>query len=429
MDDEFATIFRRAFASRLVPANLVQQLGLQHVKGILLHGPPGTGKTLIARQLGKLLQAREPKIVNGPEILNKYVGASEENIRRLFKDAEDDFKAKGDNADLHLIIFDEIDAICKSRGSDRSSTGVQDTVVNQLLTQIDGVNALNNILVIGMTNRKDMLDDALLRPGRLEVHVEISLPDLKGRQQILEIHTRKLKENGRLDAGVDLAILAELTKNFSGAEIEGLVRAAVSYALYQHVDPAKGHAAMIDKESVNTFHVSMAEFRFAFNDVHPAFGVSEDELKKHQHGELIPYNANFRELMLDASQLILQFHEISKSRANVMSVLIHGPAGCGKTSIITQLGLDSNSPFVRLISADAFVGLSEPTRIHLINKIFEDAYKSPLSLILLDNIERLIEYTRVGPRFSNPILQTLMVVLTRPPPRSVSVMLFFLTLY
>lgn len=88
LDTEFGAIFRRAFASRVFPPGLVEKLGIQHVKGILLHGPPGTGKTLMARQIGKMLNAREPKIVNGPEILNKYVGASEENIRKLFADAE-----------------------------------------------------------------------------------------------------------------------------------------------------------------------------------------------------------------------------------------------------------------------------------------------------------------------------------------------------
>lgn len=107
------------------------------------------GKTLIARQIGKMLNSREPKIVNGPEVLNKYVGASEENIRELFKDAEKEQLERGDASDLHVIIFDEIDAICKQRGSVSSGTGVHDTVVNQLLTKIDGVDALNNILLIG----------------------------------------------------------------------------------------------------------------------------------------------------------------------------------------------------------------------------------------------------------------------------------------
>jgi len=189
LDSQFEQIFRRAFASRIFPPAMVERLGIQHVKGVLLHGPPGTGKTLIARQIGKILNGKEPKIVNGPEVLSKFVGASEENIRNLFKEAEADYQRVGDSSELHVIIFDEIDAICKQRGSVQSGSGVHDTVVNQLLTKIDGVDALNNILLIGMTNRRDMLDDALLRPGRLEVQVEIGLPDERGRMQILQIHT------------------------------------------------------------------------------------------------------------------------------------------------------------------------------------------------------------------------------------------------
>jgi len=169
LDKEFNAIFRRAFASRVFPPELVEQLGCKHVKGILLYGPPGTGKTLMARQIGKMLNAKEPKIVNGPEILDKYVGQSEANIRLLFADAEEEEKKLGPNSGLHIIIFDEIDAICKSRGSVGGGTGVHDTVVNQLLSKIDGVEQLNNILVIGMTNRRDMIDEALLRPGRMEV--------------------------------------------------------------------------------------------------------------------------------------------------------------------------------------------------------------------------------------------------------------------
>jgi len=213
LDEEFSHIFRRAFASRIFPPSVVSKLGIHHVKGILLYGPPGTGKTLMARQIGKMLNGKEPKIVNGPEILNKYVGQSEENIRNLFADAEKEYKQKGDSSDLHIIIFDEIDAICKQRGSRNDGTGVADTVVNQLLSKIDGVESLNNILVIGMTNRKDMIDEALLRPGRLEVHMEISLPDENGRIQILNIHTRKMRDNGCLGEDVNVKELAKETKH------------------------------------------------------------------------------------------------------------------------------------------------------------------------------------------------------------------------
>lgn len=221
LDSEFSAIFRRAFASRVFPPGLVEKLGIQHVKGILLHGPPGTGKTLMARQIGKMLNAREPKIVNGPEILNKFVGASEENIRKLFVDAEKEYKEKGDESGLHIIIFDELDAIFKQRGSTGGGTGVGDTVVNQILSKMDGVDQLNNILIIGMTNRIDMIDEALLRPGRLEVHMEISLPDETGRFQILNIHTSKMRTNGVMDDDVDLTELAQLTKNFRERRLEG----------------------------------------------------------------------------------------------------------------------------------------------------------------------------------------------------------------
>lgn len=142
LDTEFAAIFRRAFASRVFPPGLVEKLGIQHVKGILLYGPPGTGKTLMARQIGKMLNAREPKVVNGPEILNKFVGQSEENIRKLFEDAEKEQKEKGDESGLHIIIFDEIDAICKQRGSDKGGTGVGDSVVNQLLAKVSVISTL-----------------------------------------------------------------------------------------------------------------------------------------------------------------------------------------------------------------------------------------------------------------------------------------------
>merc|ERR1719162_2102141 len=117
---------------------------------------------------------------------------------------------------LHIVILDEMDAICKSRGTAKSDSGVSDSVVNQLLSKIDGVDSLNNILLIGMTNRKDMIDDALLRPGRLEVHVEIGLPDENGRIQVINIHTKSMREHNRLAPDVIPRIpeIAKNTKNF-----------------------------------------------------------------------------------------------------------------------------------------------------------------------------------------------------------------------
>lgn len=131
LDKEFNEIFRRAFNSRRYPQSMIEKYGIKHVKGLLLYGPPGTGKTLIARKIADALNCQKPKVVNGPEIFDKFVGGSEEKIRQLFEPAEKDMKEKGDESDLHVIIFDEIDAICKARGSSgNSGTGVNESVVN-----------------------------------------------------------------------------------------------------------------------------------------------------------------------------------------------------------------------------------------------------------------------------------------------------------
>jgi len=413
LDTEFSAIFRRAFASRIFPPGLVEKLGIQHVKGILLFGPPGTGKTLIARQIGKMLNAREPKIINGPEVLNKYVGQSEENIRKLFADAEKEYKEKGDESGLHIIIFDELDAVCKQRGSGSAGgTGVGDSVVNQLLSKLDGVDQLNNVLLIGMTNRKDMIDDALLRPGRLEVHMEISLPDEHGRAQILKIHTQKMRNNNVMDSDVDLDELAHLTKNFSGAEIGGLVKSASSFAFNRHVKV--GTVAGISDDIVN-MKVNRHDFQNALEEVKPAFGVSEEELERCIRGGIIHYSS-FIGNILDEGRLIIQQVQDAGSTP-LFSVILHGPPGSGKTALAAKMAADSGFPFIKLLSPENMIGFNEDAKIEYMRKIFDDAYKSPLSVVVMDNIERIIEWVPVGPRFSNAVLQALMVLLGKTPPK------------
>lgn len=413
LDTEFSTIFRRAFASRIFPPGLVEKLGIQHVKGILLYGPPGTGKTLIARQIGKMLNAREPKVINGPEVLNKYVGQSEENIRKLFADAEKEYKEKGDDSGLHIIIFDELDAVCRQRGSGATGgTGVGDSVVNQLLSKLDGVDQLNNILLIGMTNRLDMIDDALLRPGRLEVHMEISLPDEHGRAQILKIHTQKMRDNNIMDRDVDLAELAHQTKNFSGAEINGLVKSATSFAFNRHVKV--GTMAGVSDDVVN-MKVNRMDFQNALEEVRPAFGVSEEELSNCIRGGIIHYNPYVEDVLREGQLFVNQVRKEDSSP--LFSVLFHGPAGSGKTALAAKVAIDSEYPFIKLVSAEDMVGFNEPAKIAHISKIFMDAYKSPLSVVVMDSIERIIEWVPIGPRFSNPILQTVVTLLRKQPPK------------
>ncbi|XP_007025619.2 PREDICTED: vesicle-fusing ATPase isoform X2 [Theobroma cacao] len=408
---EFADIFRRAFASRVFPPHVTNKLGIKHVKGMLLYGPPGTGKTLMARQIGKMLNGKEPKIVNGPEVLSKFVGETEKNVRDLFADAENDQRTRGDDSDLHVIIFDEIDAICKSRGSTRDGTGVHDSIVNQLLTKIDGVESLNNVLLIGMTNRKDLLDEALLRPGRLEVQVEISLPDENGRLQILQIHTNKMKENSFLSPDVSLQELAARTKNYSGAELEGVVKSAVSFALNRQVS-MDDLTKPVDEESIK---VTMDDFLNALVEVVPAFGASTDDLERCRLNGMVDCGDRHKHIYQRAMLLVEQV-KVSKG-SPLLTSLLEGPSGSGKTALAATVGIDSDFPYVKIVSAESMIGLHESTKCAQIVKVFEDAYKSPLSIIILDDIERLLEYVAIGPRFSNIISQTLLVLLKRLPPK------------
>ncbi|KAK4184720.1 putative vesicular-fusion protein SEC18 [Podospora australis] len=413
LDSEFSTIFRRAFASRIFPPGLIEKLGIMHVKGMLLYGPPGTGKTLIARQIGKMLNAREPKIINGPEVLNKYVGQSEENIRKLFADAEKEYKEKGDESGLHIIIFDELDAVCKQRGSGAGGgTGVGDSVVNQLLSKLDGVDQLNNILLIGMTNRKDMIDDALLRPGRLEVQIEISLPDEFGRSQILKIHTAKMKENDVMGHDVDIPRLAALTKNFSGAELSGLVKSATSFAFARHIKA--GTAASVSDDVVN-MKVGQADFEHALEEVKPAFGTDDAELEDAMPDGIIEFSDGIQRILQDG---LLYVEHVKTQSKRLTSVLLHGPQSSGKTALAAYIAMKSDFPFIKLITPASVVGFrDEVAKKDYIHKIFTDAYKSPLSLLIIDDIERMIEWVPVGPRLSNNILQALMTLFKTPPPK------------
>ncbi|KAK2436751.1 cell division cycle protein [Trifolium repens] len=413
---EFADIFRRAFASRVFPPHVTSKLGIKHVKGMLLYGPPGTGKTLMARQIGKILNGKEPKIVNGPEVLSKFVGETEKNVRDLFADAEQDQRNLGDESDLHVIIFDEIDAICKSRGSTRDGTGVHDSIVNQLLTKIDGVESLNNVLLIGMTNRKDMLDEALLRPGRLEVQVEISLPDENGRLQILQIHTNKMKENSFLAHDVNLQELAARTKNYSGAELEGVVKSAVSYALNRQLS-LEDLTKPVEEENIK---VTMEDFLNALHEVIPAFGASTDDLERCRLHGMVECGGRHKHIYQRAMTIVEQV-KVSKG-SPLVTCLLEGSRGSGKTALAATVGIDSDFAYVKIISAETMIGLHESTKCAQIIKVFEDAYKSPLSVIVLDDIERLLEYVAIGPRFSNLISQTLLVLLKKLPPKGKKLM-------
>lgn len=411
LDNEFQEIFRKAFASRLLPPAVTEKMGLDHVRGMLLFGPPGCGKTLIARQIGKALQAHEPKVVNGPEILNKYVGQSEENIRALFEDAEKEQEERGDESDLHIIIFDEIDAICKRRGTTGGGTGVGDSVVNQLLSKLDGVEALNNILVIGMTNRKDMIDSAVMRPGRLEVHVEISLPDEAGRLQILGIHTAKLKENGFLAEDFDVGVVAAASKNYTGAEIAGLVKTARSYSIARVIDPTDLTRAL----DVSKVCVTQSDFMMAVDETTAAFGAKEDELERLCREGVISFGEEFEAVVTTMRRLIRQ--SLASARSPLLTACLCGEHGAGKTALAVRLALDSGIPMIKRVGAEDMLGTTSLGKVRVLHEAFEDAYKSSQSLLILDDVERMMEYVPLGRHFNNDVLQALLVLLRRGPPK------------
>jgi transitional endoplasmic reticulum ATPase len=201
---------------------IFEQMGIRPPKGILLYGPPGCGKTLLAKAAATESGANFIA-VKGPEILSKWVGESEKAIREIFKRAR--------KAAPAIIFFDEIDAIAPVRGHDVS--GVTDRIVNQMLTEMDGIEALRGVVVIGATNRPDLLDSALLRPGRFDRMIYVPPPDTKARYEILKIHTRKIP----LAEDVNMVELAKMTEGYSGADLEALVREAVMLALREDIRP------------------------------------------------------------------------------------------------------------------------------------------------------------------------------------------------
>ena len=215
-------------------------------KGILLYGPPGTGKTLIAKAVAHTTESNFISI-KGPELLSKWVGESEKGIREIFRKAR--------QASPCIIFLDELDSLAPSRSSGSSDSNVTERVVSQLLTEIDGLEELQDVLIIGATNRVDLIDSALLRPGRFDRIIEVPLPDTKGRENIFKIHTKKKP----LAEGVDFAKLVELTDGFSGAEIEGMCNRAAMSSIRRYVDKKE--------KNVKSIKVTQEDFETAIKKV------------------------------------------------------------------------------------------------------------------------------------------------------------------
>jgi transitional endoplasmic reticulum ATPase len=201
------------------------KFGLAPSKGVLFYGPPGTGKTLLAKAVATEVSANFIS-VKGPELLSMWFGESESNIRDIFD------KARA--AAPCVVFLDELDSIAKSRGVSHGDSGGADRVVNQLLTEMDGMNAKKNVFVIGATNRPDQIDPALLRPGRLDQLIYVPLPDDDGRYSILQAQLRKTP----LEPGLDLREIAKSTHGFSGADLSYIVQRAAKFAIKDSIEAA-----------------------------------------------------------------------------------------------------------------------------------------------------------------------------------------------
>jgi transitional endoplasmic reticulum ATPase len=223
-----------------------KRLGIRPPRGILLYGPPGTGKTLLAKAVATESQANFIS-VKGPEVLSKWVGESEKAVREIFRKARETAPC--------IIFFDELDSIAPRRGF-HTDAGVTDRIVNQLLTEMDGIQSLKGVVILGATNRPDILDPALLRPGRFDRVLYVPPPDKAARLAIFKIHTREMP----LDEDVDLDILASVTEGYTGADIEAVVREA---------------AMLAARENINAQKVSMRHFEKALLKIKPSVGPEE----------------------------------------------------------------------------------------------------------------------------------------------------------
>src|SRR6056297_1617774 len=226
-------------------------MDMQAAKGVMMYGPPGTGKTLLAKAIANESQSNFISI-KGPELLNKYVGESEKGVREVFE------KARA-NAPT-VVFFDEIDSIAGERGQHSGDSGVGERVVSQLLTELDGLEELEDVVVIATTNRPDLIDPALVRPGRLDRHIHVPVPDEEARRKILDVHTR----DKPLADDVDLDELARKTDGYVGADLEALTREASMAATREFIDSVDPDDV---DDSVGNVRITSDHFEQALEEV------------------------------------------------------------------------------------------------------------------------------------------------------------------
>lgn len=339
----------------------LEKIGMDEFeKGIILYGPPGTGKTTIARELSHILGVKQFIVVNGPELLTKYVGESEANVRRVLENHSHDLK---------VVFFDEFDCLAKERtGGDGPGSQVANNIVNQILAIMDGVEQKNNILIIAATNRIDVIDPALLRPGRFGLSLYIGLPEKTAREDIFKIHLVKNINNATLSKDVSLTWLADHTENYSGAEIKGICKKAREIALAEAA-PDLSNLTDIDTDLLN---LEMKHFEIAFDQIKCSFAGNGSNAS-----QLLPSGDGDTEAIEAMSK---SFNE-TKVSPRIHTYLLSGVGWSRKSSSSCRVICEKFKDSFEMIL------IITNNLINELNKVDLTTGKS--ILIILDNLENL----------------------------------------
>ncbi|PIN78191.1 ATPase [Candidatus Woesearchaeota archaeon CG10_big_fil_rev_8_21_14_0_10_34_12] len=355
---------------------IFNKLGIEAPKGVLLHGPPGTGKTLLAKAVANESEANFI-LLNGPEIMSKFYGESEKNLRDKFEEAEKTAPA--------IIFIDEIDAIAPKR--EEAFGEVERRVVSQLLTMMDGLKSRGSVVVIGATNRPNSIDPALRRPGRFDREVQINAPDKHGRLQILKIHTRNMP----LSKDVNLEDLAAVTHGFVGADISALAKEAAMAVLRKVLPRLKlKENEEIPQEILEKLIVTERDFKDALKVVRPSAMrevlVETPNLKWGDVGGL----ASVKQELKEAVEWPLKNPE-AFTRLGIKpprGLLLYGPPGTGKTLLAKAVANESEANFIQVKGPSLlsmWVGKSEEG----VRKIFERARQVSPCVIFFDEVDAM----------------------------------------
>jgi transitional endoplasmic reticulum ATPase len=354
---------------------LFQRLGIEPPKGILLYGPPGTGKTLLAKAVANESDAYFIAI-NGPEIMSKFYGESEQRLREIFEEAKKNAPA--------IIFIDEIDAIAPKR--DEVIGEVERRVVAQLLALMDGLEARGQVIVIGATNRPNALDPALRRPGRFDREIEVPMPDKQGRLEILQIHTRHMP----LAEDVNLEELAEMTKGYTGADLAALAREAAMHALRRYLPEIDIEQERIPTEVLEKMVVTKADFLAAFKEITPS-GLREIEVEVPEvHWDDIGGLENVKQELREVVEWPLRYPNTFK-RLGIeppRGILLFGPPGTGKTLLAKAVATESGANFIAIRGPELlskWVGESEKA----VREVFRRARQYAPAVVFFDEIEAI----------------------------------------